>query len=69
MKISMMSVFVDDQHAARAFYTDILGFRIRHDIPLGDDFWLTVVSPRSPAAPNCCSSPPAIPQSSRTGMR
>ena len=48
MRIAMTSVFVDDQAAARAFYTDVLGFQVRHDIPVGDDFWLTVVSPQDP---------------------
>lgn len=48
MKIRLTSLFVDDQNAARAFYVDVLGFRIRHDIPLGDDFWLTLVSPQDP---------------------
>ena len=48
MRIAMTSVFVDDQAAARAFYTDVLGFQVRHDVPVGEDFWLTVVSPQDP---------------------
>jgi len=48
MRLNLTSVFVDDQGAARTFYTDVLGFQIRHDIPLGDNFWLTVVSPDDP---------------------
>ncbi|AQP48939.1 bleomycin resistance protein [Tessaracoccus aquimaris] len=48
MRIAMTSVFVDDQAAAKAFYTDVLGFQVRHDVPVGDDFWLTVVSPQDP---------------------
>ena len=48
MRINLTSVFVDDQATARTFYTDVLGFRVKHDIPLGDDSWLTVVSPEAP---------------------
>ncbi len=48
MQIKLTSVLVDDQAKALAFYTDILGFRKKHDIPLGDDRWLTVVSPEGP---------------------
>lgn len=45
MKIKLTSVLVDDQAKALAFYTDILGFVTRHDIPMGDARWLTLVSP------------------------
>ncbi|MBK8447306.1 MAG: VOC family protein [Micropruina sp.] len=48
MRINLTSVFVDDQRAARTFYTEVLGFAVRHDIPLGDASWLTVVSPEAP---------------------
>jgi len=49
MKIHITSVFVDDQRAALDFYTNVLGFEVRHDIPVGDDaWWLTVVSPDEP---------------------
>ncbi len=49
MRIHLNSVFVDDQRAALAFYTDVLGFEVRHDIPIGEDaWWLTVVSPDEP---------------------
>ncbi|MET1063862.1 MAG: VOC family protein [Arthrobacter sp.] len=57
MKIALTSLFVDDQRAALAFYTDVLGFTKRHDIPLGDDFWLTVVSPESPDGPELLLEP------------
>lgn len=42
MKIYITSVFVDDQEKAARFYCDILGFKIKHDIPLGEYRWLTV---------------------------
>ncbi|MEV4358096.1 VOC family protein [Nonomuraea sp. NPDC004186] len=48
MKIYITSVFVDDQQKALAFYTDVLGFIKKHDIPLGGARWLTVVSPENP---------------------
>ncbi|MFJ3640090.1 VOC family protein [Streptomyces sp. NPDC090108] len=48
MKIHLSSVFVDDQDKALRFYTDVLGFEKKHDVPLGVDRWLTVVSPEDP---------------------
>lgn len=48
MRISLASVFVDDQEKAERFYTDVLGFVTAHDIPLGQHRWLTVVSPEDP---------------------
>ncbi|MFC9503330.1 VOC family protein [Streptomyces sp. NPDC057002] len=45
MRIHITSVFVDDQEKARGFYTDVLGFVKKHDVPVGTDRWLTVVSP------------------------
>jgi catechol 2,3-dioxygenase-like lactoylglutathione lyase family enzyme len=48
MRITLTSVLVDDQDKALAFYTDVLGFRTKHDIPMGEHRWLTVVSPDDP---------------------
>lgn len=48
MRINLASVLVDDQERALRFYTDVLGFVKKHDIPLGEDRWLTVVSPQDP---------------------
>ncbi len=48
MKIYVTNVFVDDQDKAEAFYTDILGFQVKHNIPLGENRWLTLVSPEDP---------------------
>ncbi len=48
LKISHSSIFVDDQDKARRFYTEVLGFAIKHDLPVGDFNWLTVVSPAGP---------------------
>jgi catechol 2,3-dioxygenase-like lactoylglutathione lyase family enzyme len=46
MKIVVTSVLVDDQEKALRFYTDVLGFEKKEDVPLGDARWLTVVSPQ-----------------------
>ena len=48
MRINLTSVYVDDQAKALAFYTDVLGFEKKTEIPLGDASWLTVVSPQDP---------------------
>lgn len=48
MKIYVTSVFVDDQDKAEKFYTEILGFKVKHNIPLGTNRWLTVVSEEDP---------------------
>ena len=48
MKIVLTSVLVDDQAKALAFYTGVLGFRLKNDVPVGEHRWLTVVSPEAP---------------------
>ena len=48
MKIKVTSVLVDDQVNALKFYTEILGFQKKRDIPLGNASWLTVVSKEEP---------------------
>ena len=48
MRITLMSVLVDDQEKALRFYTDVLGFRKKTEVPLGEHRWLTVVSPEQP---------------------
>lgn len=48
MRITVASVFVDDQEKAFRFYTDVLGFHPRTDVPAGGARWLTVVSPDAP---------------------
>ncbi|MTD46427.1 VOC family protein [Conexibacter sp. W3-3-2] len=45
MRITVTNVFVDDQRKAHAFYTEVLGFVTKHDVPMGDFSWLTVVGP------------------------
>ncbi len=48
ISLAVTNVYVDDQDKALAFYTDVLGFETKRDIPLGPARWLTVVSPASP---------------------
>jgi catechol 2,3-dioxygenase-like lactoylglutathione lyase family enzyme len=48
MKIALTSVYVDDQDKALRFYTQVLGFLKKTEIPLGEHRWLTVVSPDDP---------------------
>ena len=45
MKINVVSVMVDDQAKALRFYTEVLGFEKKREIPFGKYSWLTVVSP------------------------
>ncbi|CAM2885196.1 VOC family protein [Prescottella defluvii] len=61
MRIKLTSIFVDDQRAALAFYTDVLGFTKHRDIPLGDASWLTVVSPEVPDGPELLLEPSGHP--------
>ncbi|WP_449061319.1 VOC family protein [Planomonospora algeriensis] len=48
MRINLASVFVDDQDTALRFYTEVLGFVKKTEVPLGEHRWLTVVSPEAP---------------------
>ncbi|MFF9064332.1 VOC family protein [Streptomyces sp. NPDC014891] len=62
MKIHLTSVFVDDQAEAERFYTEILGFVKKHDVPLGGtDRWLTVVSPDAPGGTELLLEPAGHP--------
>ena len=48
MRINLASVLVDDQDKALRFYTEVLGFTKKTEVPLGAHRWLTVVSPEDP---------------------
>lgn len=48
LRIKLCSIIVDDQDKALAFYTNVLGFVKKQDIPVGKFRWLTVVSPHEP---------------------
>ena len=61
MRITITSVFVDDQAVALAFYTDVLGFVKKTDVPAGEYSWLTVVSPGEPDGVELLLEPSAHP--------
>lgn len=61
MRINLTSVFVDDQEKALRFYSDKLGFVLKHDVPMGEYRWLTVVSPENPDGTELLLEPDAHP--------
>ena len=61
MRIKLTSVMVDDQEKALRFYTDVLGFRKKHEIPVGEYKWLTVVSAEGPGDVELSLEPNANP--------
>ena len=61
MRIVVTSVLVDDQDKALEFYTRVLGFVKKTEIPLGEARWLTVVSPEDPDGPELLLEPDAHP--------
>lgn len=61
MKIHLTHVFVDDQDKAERFYTEVLGFIKKWDVPVGEDRWLTVVSAEDPAGTELLLEPDGHP--------
>lgn len=61
MRINLASVLVDDQAKALRFYTEVLGFLPKADIPLGEARWLTVVSPEDPGGTELVLEPDGHP--------
>jgi catechol 2,3-dioxygenase-like lactoylglutathione lyase family enzyme len=61
MRIHLDSIFVDDQEKALRFYTDVLGFEKKEDVPVGEHRWLTVVSPGEESGPQLLLEPDAHP--------
>jgi catechol 2,3-dioxygenase-like lactoylglutathione lyase family enzyme len=61
MRINLASVLVDDQDRAFRFYTEILGFVKKTDVPVGEARWLTVVSPDDPGGTELVLEPDAHP--------
>ena len=57
MRINICSVPVDDQAKALRFYTETLGFQKKHDIPMGEHRWITVVSPEDPSGTELALEP------------
>jgi len=54
-------VLVDDQDKALAFYRDVLGFELKHDLPLGEYRWLTLTAPGDGAGVELLLEPDAHP--------
>ena len=63
MRIILTGVFVTDQDKALRFYTETLGFVKKHDVPVGEFKWLTVVSPDDPDGTELLLEPDANPVS------
>jgi catechol 2,3-dioxygenase-like lactoylglutathione lyase family enzyme len=61
MWINLTSVLVDDQDKALRFYTEVLGFVKKTEVPMGEYRWLTVVSPEDPAGVELVLEPDAHP--------
>ncbi|OBA82573.1 bleomycin resistance protein [Mycobacterium sp. 1164966.3] len=61
MRIKLTSVFVDDQDKALKFYTDVLGFVKKTEVPLGEYRWLTVTSREEPDGAELLLEPDAHP--------
>lgn len=61
MRINLASVLVDDQDKALRFYTEVLGFVKKTEVPLGEHRWLTVVSPDGPEGVELLLEPDAHP--------
>ena len=64
MKMYIKSVMVDDQQKALDFYTQKLGFLVKHDIPMGEHRWITVVSAEEPDGVELGIEPNAHPAAS-----
>ena len=61
MRISLASIFVANQDEALDFYTRVLGFEKKTDIPMGEFRWLTVVNPGEPGGVELVLEPNAHP--------
>ena len=61
MRINITGVTVNDQRKALRFYTEVLGFEKKWDIPIGEHFWLTVVSSEDPEGTELLLEPDSHP--------
>jgi catechol 2,3-dioxygenase-like lactoylglutathione lyase family enzyme len=61
VRINLTSVLVDDQDKALRFYTEVLGFVKKTEVPMGEHRWLTVVSPEDPDGVELVLEPDAHP--------
>jgi catechol 2,3-dioxygenase-like lactoylglutathione lyase family enzyme len=65
MQIKLASVTVDDQEKALRFYTEVLGFTMMADIPMGPIRWLTASSPEGVEGAELALEPAELRQESR----
>jgi catechol 2,3-dioxygenase-like lactoylglutathione lyase family enzyme len=63
IRVKLMSIMVNDQDRARRFYTEMLGFKIKHDIPMGGAAWLTLTAPDDVAGVELLLEPTGHPAS------
>jgi predicted enzyme related to lactoylglutathione lyase len=61
IRVKLMSIMVNDQNKARTFYTEKLGFTIKHDISMGEAAWLTLVAPDDPGGVELLLEPAGMP--------
>jgi len=61
MQITLSSIMVEDQDQALRFYTEVVGFEKKHDIPMGQFRWLTVTSPEGAAGVELVLEPLGFP--------
>jgi len=61
MKIKLNNVLVSDQQKAQDFYTEVLGFETKVDLPIGEFRWLTVGSREDPEGAQLLLEPNAFP--------
>jgi catechol 2,3-dioxygenase-like lactoylglutathione lyase family enzyme len=61
MQVTLVSILVEDQEHALRFYTSVLGFEKKHDIPLGAYRWLTVTAPEGIAGVELVLEPMGFP--------
>ena len=62
MELTVTNVHVDDQQQALEFYTNVLGFEKKTDVPAGGARWLTVVGPKSPDGVELLLEPTGVPE-------
>ena len=52
---------VFDMPTSVRFYTDVLGFETKHNLPMGEHAWITLVSPSAPDGPELLLEPAGHP--------
>ena len=62
IRVKLTSILVNDQARARAFYTEKLGFKIKHDVDMGGAFWLTLTAPDDPNGVELLLEPRGLPE-------